>query len=315
MRASLSSFYLRVAAVCLAALLVMPAFCAAQETEADTEQNISAQQTETEEAQAVSSANTYNILIIGSDRRDSSWNGNSDTIILVTFNHDMHKLFMVSFMRDLQADIPGAGTHKINYAYAVGGAQKLVETVRSNFGVQIDHYAAVDWEAMIDIVDALGGVDLEVKDYEVSDTNGYIDYYCGLHGMDPYPHYLAGSGMQHMDGVCALAYSRIRFVGNNDYERTERQRRVLESLLNSAQFDDPEALMSLTKTLLAEVDHDLSPLDIVGLLPLYQNAKEYELVTDRVPYDGMFYSQSEMLVPDQPSTNERLHQELYGEGY
>ena len=296
----------RLAAAALTALLTMPLLCAAaSETETD------AQQTQT---QTVSEADTYNLLIIGSDRRDSSWNGNSDTIILVTFNHDMQKLFMVSFMRDLKADIPGNGTHKINYAYAVGGAQTLVETVKSNFGVKIDNYVAVDWEDMIDVVDALGGVDLEVRDYEVSQTNGYIDYYCGLHGMDPSVHYVAGSGMQHMDGVCALAYSRIRFVGNNDYERTERQRRILTALLENSNFDDPEALMKLTETLLQEMDHDLTPLDLLALVPLYQDAKKYELVTDRIPFDGMYYSQSEMLVPEQPATNERLNEELYGSG-
>lgn len=253
---------------------------------------------------------TYNLLIVGSDRRDGSWNGNSDSIILVTINHNVNKIFMVSFMRDLQADIPGYGVHKINYSYAGGGAQKLIDTLTSNFGVRIDNYVAVDWEAMVDIVDAFGGVDLEIYDYEVNATNGMIDYYCGLHGLSSYEHYVS-TGWQHLDGIAALNYSRVRFVGNNDYERTERQRKVLTNLLENLDISDTDALLKLAQALLTEVDHDLTLSDLLTLTGEAAEIQNFELVTDRIPYDGLYSSNNGMLVPVQPDTNERLQAEIY----
>ena len=89
--------------------------------------------------------NTYNILLVGSDRRDDSWNGNSDTMILVTVNYNTSKISMVSFMRDLGVDIPGNGTQKLNAAFAIGGISLLEETLKNNFRVRIDNYAAVDF--------------------------------------------------------------------------------------------------------------------------------------------------------------------------
>ena len=91
---------------------------------------------------------TYSILLIGSDRRSDNWYGNSDAMILMTLNSNTKKMYMVSFMRDLYADIPGVGVRKLNAAHANGGGPLLVETIESNYGVSIDNYASVDFESM-----------------------------------------------------------------------------------------------------------------------------------------------------------------------
>ena len=257
---------------------------------------------------------TYNLLIIGSDRRSSGWYGNSDVIVLTTINPKAETIFMVSFMRDLYADIPGYGIHKINYSYAAAGPEKLEETLTSNFGVHIDNYVAVDWSSTAQIIDMFGGVDIEVKDYEINNTNTCIQGVCDNLGLSAYDYYIYSPGMQHLRGVQAVGYSRVRYAGNNDYERTQRQRSVLSSLLKNAASGDKSDLMKNAVEILKLTDNDLSMADIVKLAGMYFSAKDYALVTDRVPYDDLYYSQNEMLVPSQPATNERLLGEIYADG-
>ncbi len=255
--------------------------------------------------------NTYNILLVGSDRRDDSWNGNSDTMILVTVNYNTSKISMVSFMRDLGVDIPGNGTQKLNAAFAIGGISLLEETLKNNFRVRIDNYAAVDFYEMIDIVDSLGGVDMEVRDEEVDVVNMYIMSMCPYMGLNENDYMLSSGGYLHLNGMQAVAFCRVRFVGDNDYERTERQRRVLGALLNSFNPGSVEEVAALLKQLLVNVDTDLSAVSLLQVAPLVMHLSDYEMQTSRVPFDGMYSSQGEMLMPSQPGTNEKLSQLLY----
>ena len=256
---------------------------------------------------------TYNLLVIGTDRRSGTgWNGNSDVNILITLNHNVGKIFMVSFMRDLYADIPGYGGHKLNYAYAAEGPSKLIETLYTNFGVHVDNYVCVDWEATARIIDMFGGVDIEIHDYEISEVNSYAEDTGRDLGMDV-GGYIYSSGYQHLTGVQAVGYSRVRFVGDNDYERTERQRNVLSCLADKVRNSSKADILKNMTMVMALVDNNLTPADAIRLATEYLTVKDYELVRDRVPYDGMFYNQSEMLVPDQPYTNDRLLGEIYAQ--
>ncbi len=254
---------------------------------------------------------TWNVLLIGSDRRNDSWNGNSDTMILVTVNHDVKKIFMVSFMRDLYAQIPGHGVQKLNNAYAVGGADLLEATLEDNFGVHIDNYMAADFPAIEQIIDLFGGVDIDVSEAEASVANDYISVLCQEQGLNAYDYYINGSGMQHLNGVQALGYMRNRYVGNNDYERTARQREVLQTILDKVKAEGTSSLAALASKGLEIVDHDLNTMDVLKLTTQIPALKEYELVTDRIPYDGMYSSQGEMLVPQQPATRDQLLGTIY----
>ena len=106
-----------------------------------------------EELQEEMLEGTYSILLVGSDRQDHSWYGNSDGMILVTINHNVQKIFLMSFMRDLYANIPGIGVRKMNAAYAVGGGPLLLQTLQQNYGVSVSDYASVDFAAMEDLID------------------------------------------------------------------------------------------------------------------------------------------------------------------
>lgn len=247
---------------------------------------------------------SYNILLIGSDRRDDSWNGNSDVMILVTVLPESGKIVMTSFMRDLYADIPGYGVHKLNYAFAAGGADKLVETLEDNYDLSIDNYAIVDFDAMASIIDILGGVQVEVTDAEVPVLNTYVS------SMGKAEYQLSGGGDYVLNGYQAVAYMRIRYVGNADYQRTQRQRDVLTEIFSLLQKLDVESLSGLADEVLTEVEHDVSRIRMIALLAALPDLLEYELDEQRVPYDGLYTTQNEMLVPDFAATIGQLHEAL-----
>ncbi len=259
----------------------------------------------TEEDASSIEEDVYNILLIGSDRRDDSWNGNSDVMILVTVNDSTESIVMTSFMRDLYADIPGYGVHKLNYAYAAGGADKLVETLEDNYDIGIDNYAAVDFDGMAEIIDLIGGVDMELSDAEVGVMNTY------LNAMGQSDQCLYAGGFYHLSGYQAVAHMRDRYVGNSDYERTERQRNVLSEIFHSLQDLDAAELTDLAQEALDLTEHDISVLDLIRLLAELPDMMDYSLVENRVPYDGLYTSQDEMLIPDFDATIERLHEIMY----
>ncbi len=262
-------------------------------------------QAEPEESEAIAAEKkTRNVLLIGTDHRDDSWNGNSDVMILVTIQTENQKITMTSFMRDLYADIPEHGVHKLNYAFAAGGGELLEETLEDNYEIEIDNYAVVDFDAMAKIVDIVGGVEMEISDDECYWLNGY------LNSMEAWDDYLPGGGTYVLNGNQAVAYMRIRFVGNNDYQRTQRQRDILKGIFDKLGDLSPVQFLELANTIFEEVEHNFSLLAIINLLSLVPGLPDYELEESRIPYDDLYYSQNEMLVPDFEATIARLHEEL-----
>lgn len=256
--------------------------------------------------------NVYNLLLIGVDRRDKTWYGNSDSMILMSINKDTKKVHMTSFMRDLYANIPGVGVKKLNAACAYGGGPLVVKTIQDNYKIPIDNYASVDFDAMVDIVDLVGGVEIDISSEEMRVANGYINEMCGLAGVDASSHQLTQSGPQLMDGYQAVAYARIRYVGNADYQRTERQREVLEKIMKKCSGLGVTELNDLANAVLPEVTHNIDQSTLLSLIGQLPTILSYEVVQSRVPYDGMFSSKGEMLVPDFTATIQKLQTDIYG---
>ena len=254
---------------------------------------------------------TWNVLLIGSDRRGDGYNGNSDTMILLTINRKSQRISMVSFMRDLYAEIPGYSPQKLNAAYSIGGPALLEETLTSMFGVKIDHYVAADFKAVVEMIDLMGGVEVTQTAEEAEVTNGYIHSLCEDWGMSTDGYYIT-EGTSHLNGLQALAYMRDRFVGN-DYARTARQREVLGKLAAGLDFSDLPGLTLLVTRALTLVDHDLDITDLISLAADASAIRSYEPVTDRIPYDDLYYSENEMLHASMPETRTRLLQTVYGE--
>lgn len=228
----------------------------------------------------------FNILLIGCDAREEGGRGRSDSIILISINKESEQLIATSIMRDIYVEIPGHGNNRINAAYAYGGADLLVETVEKNFKIQIDRYASVDFFVFMDIVDQMGGVDLEISDEEFLVANAYINELNVLLD-EPYgTDWLPGGGSHHLNGKQALGYSRIRYVGDADFERTKRQRTVLEQIFNKVKDYNLIELNSLLNIILPEITTDLTEGEAITLALSMNAYKKYDLKQYRLPYDG-----------------------------
>ena len=266
----------------------------------------------------VEDEDVYNLLLVGVDRRDKTWNGNSDSMILVSINHTAKRVSVVSLMRDTYVDIPGYGYNKLNAAYALGGGPLLTETITDTYKVDVSRYAAVDFENMIQIIDALGGIDLEMTDAEVEVANGYMLDMCNTLGLNGYDYVLPGGGVYHCNGVQAVAYARNRYVGNSDYARTERQRYVISQIIEEVKRMDVAQLTQFVKDVLPLVTHNVEETEIWDLVTKAPEILQYKFVQDRIPYDNMYdviyVDSQDMLVPQWETTIEKLHNTIYGDG-
>ncbi len=241
---------------------------------------------------------TFNLLLIGSDRRTDDWYGNSDAMILLTFNPHTSTIYMTSFMRDLYARIPGVGVRKLNAAHAIGGGPLLVTTLKENYGVDIDHYASVDFQSLAEIIDMAGGVDVQLNTKEAAYLNN------GLTGRDD-------GGLTHLNGTQAVAYARIRYVGNSDFERTSRQREVLSSLLGALQSMSTTEVTSFIYDVLPYITHNMTDAEILRRIAEVPSYLGYQIQEERVPFDGHYTIRNEILIPDMNYTIPTLQSEIY----
>ena len=265
--------------------------------------------------QLFSQKDTYNMLLLGVDRRDESWNGNSDVILLVTVNNEKKTIYLTSFLRDLYADIPGIGVRKLNAACANGGPELTVQTLEENYQVKIDHYAMVDFNAMISVVDALGGIELEIDEDERVTANDYITCMCEDNGDDPENFYIKEAGLVHLNGYQAVGYARNRYTGKgSDFGRTQRQRNVLTAIAEKVRKEDADTLAKSIESVMPYITHDIPEMEMIGLMMQAAGWLDYEVAQQHIPYDDEYTIQDEILMPtDMNATVEKLTGTLYGE--
>ena len=234
-----------------------------------------------------------NILLIGTDSRDGE-RGRADTMIVLSFSKHNQTVTMTSLLRDSYVSIPGHGTDKLNAAYAYGGATLLMDTVVNNFGIPIDEYVCVNFKAFVHIADALGGLKLTVSDREAEAINVILESEVnGIMGDEPTDDFLPSGGTFILNGKQALAYSRIRYVGNADYERTERQRTVLDQILHKIKHPNPAAIPRILYSAMPELSTNISGMNMY-LLSLEMPVKliAYDMQKLRLPADGTFSDQT-----------------------
>ena len=188
-----------------------------------------------------------NILLIGNDSRTNGEDGRSDAMILLSVSSKTKKIYMTSLLRDMYVEIPGHDDNRLNAAYSFGGAELLMDTIEHNFDITLNRYVLVNFEAFANLVDAVGGIDLELTNEEVEYVNAYLWEYNVLTERPEGTDYMdtSLSGMVHLNGAQALSYTRNRYIGN-DFGRTERQRKVLEAVIRKA----PKALATNPKELI-----------------------------------------------------------------
>lgn len=222
-----------------------------------------------------------NILIIGSDTR-SDENGRSDTMILLSINSKTNQIVQTSFMRDILVSIPGYGSAKLNAAYAYGGAELVMDTIEENFKIKVDKYIRIDFFSFIDIIDAMGGLELTVNDDEANAMTDPMNEVNKLLGRTTEK--ITEGGTYTMDGVQSLAYARIRYAGDGDFDRTQRQREVIEKVIEKFKGLSIFKMNSVLETILPELTTNMSKTEIYFLCLRLPFIMGYEMRQFRIPY-------------------------------
>ncbi len=207
------------------------------------------------------------IALYGVDSRDSNLNTgtNSDAIILLSINKDTKEVKMVSVYRDtlLQIQSDSQTTHKVNYAYQLGGALMSINTLNANLDLAISDYITVDFNAMADIINTLGGVEVTVTEDEVNNLNKNLAEQIGISGK--YSEGVHEAGTKVLNGQQAVAYSRIRSTGKGDITRTTRQRTVLLGLVNKMINADSKMISNLIDVSFSCISTSLTKDEVTSL--------------------------------------------------
>ncbi len=259
-----------------------------------------------------------NILLIGNDSRENGEDGRSDAMILLSISSNTKKMYMTSLLRDMYVEIPGHDGNRLNAAYAFGGAELLMETIETNLDIEVNHYVLVNFEAFANLVDAVGGVNLELTRQEQEYVNGYLVEYNALTGKEQGTDNLEinDGGMVHLNGPQALAYTRNRYLGT-DFGRTERQRKVLTEVIKGL----PKAVLTNPKELIdglmPNLTTNLTKLDCIRLAGEAAKLAVYDLEQMSIPADGTYKDASirgmAVLEVDFGANKEILHTAIYGE--
>lgn len=230
-----------------------------------------------------------NILLLGTDNRDKSLRGSrSDTMIVLSINEHTRQIVMTSVMRDICVSIPGrSSVDKINAAYAYGGPALAVKTVEANLGVDIDRYICINFYAFIDIVDALGGIELTVSEQERQVMNNYIrdmNIEMGF-AEDSGKLYKTGSNIS-LTGKQVLGYVRNRYTGDGDFARTERQRKALNKMIEKCKSSDVGTLLKVIEAAASHMSTNYEQGELVSFAGNALEYLDYEMVNCNLPIDN-----------------------------
>ncbi|MBU3089203.1 LCP family protein [Clostridium gasigenes] len=196
-----------------------------------------------------------NVLLIGSDGRTLDELSRSDSIMIATLDNNNKEVKLTSIQRDTLVDVPEYGEQKINAAFALGGAELLMETISDAFEIKLDKYVIVNFWGFESIIDAIGGIEIDIKDYEIENVNEYIG-----DSTETKSEPITKPGLQKLNGAQALSYSRIRSVGNGSYERSERQSRVLNEVAENLVKINPLKYPGIADKLSEHVKTNIEPL-------------------------------------------------------
>ena len=212
-------------------------------------------------------ANYTTVALFGLDNRSNGnlSKGNSDVIMIASIDNSTHEVKLVSVYRDSYLDIGNNTYKKCNSAYANGGPEQAISMLNTNLDLDITDYVTVDFNAVVECVDLLGGVTIpEVSDEEAVLMHGYMDEINKL--TKNKSKYLSGGGTNvTMDGVQACAYARIRYTSGDDYKRTERQRTVLSAMVQKAQKSNIKTINSLIDAVFGDIKTSFSNTDLIAL--------------------------------------------------
>lgn len=245
-----------------------------------------------------------NILVLGLDGQKGETT-RSDSMMILSIDKRHSKLKVTSLLRDMYIKIPGNEDNRLNAAYSLGGAPLAVKTVENNFGFRIDNYVTVDYGAFEKIIDRVGGVTIGVTEPEVKLINRYS-------GESADKKVTAGNVV--LTGKQALYYSRIRVI-DTDFGRTERQRKVVISILNKLKSSDAATVLSVVTDIFPSVKTDMKKDDAFGLAKDSLTFLKYPVLQSRLPADGTYKEETvremDVLVPDMQANKQAAMKFIY----
>lgn len=241
-----------------------------------------------------------NIAFFGSDSRDltNMNSGRADTIMIISVNPTKKSIKMISIPRDTYVNVPGYGNTKINHSYAYGQEQLAIKTINSNFGLNITEYVTINFEGLINVINAVGGVDINISKEERDVLNEYLKDSYQIMGKEYVP--MTEYGDVHLNGEQALAHCRDRYVGS-DFTRAERQREVLTEVMGKISQKSFGEMLDLVDIFLQQVRTNINVSEYLGLAAsAFTNKDDYmnNIISAQVPstdygkgdyIDGVYY--------------------------
>lgn len=261
------------------------------------------------------SSAVINIALFGVDRRNKGEASRSDSMIVLSIDQNNKKIKMSSLMRDFYVAVDGHGQTKLTHAYAYGGPQLAIKTINENFNLDIRDYVTVDFYDLEKLIDAIGGVTINVSPDEISLINRYMGETAGIEKKSIPT--VTSSGPQTLNGLQAVAYSRIRYTSGGDFKRTERQRTVLTGMFTKIQSVGATEFPAVVSKLLPLTETSMNSVDLIKLGTKVITSNTTTLDQARFPVDG--YWSGKMidkvwyLVGDIKATVDQLHKYIYSD--
>jgi len=262
-------------------------------------------QWESNKAPVTDEEHIINIMLIGQDRRPGQGRQRSDVMVLCTVNKSTQELTLTSFMRDMYVPIPGYEDNKMNATYAFGGMKLLDKCLENSFGIHVDGNIEVDFDGFRDVIDLMGGVEINLTN---SEANHLISKGYKVH-----------AGVCQLDGRTALIYVRTRSVGNGDFDRTGRQRKLLNALIDKCKGMSLNQMKNLLEKALPMITTDMSNRQLLDylmeLVPILANLKVNNLripadnTSEQTYYKYAYYKHAgSVLVPDLEANRQKLQE-------
>ena len=244
------------------------------------DESINSQEKEDDTVQGTEVEGITNILLVGTDGANVERSNRSDSVMLVTIDNNNKDIKISSIARDTYVDIPGHSTEKLTHAYAYGGIDLLKQVFEVNFNIKVDKYIAVNFVSFMDIMDEIGGVEVNVEEKDVNEINKYIDacydyYYDRKDEIEK--KYITKAGKQRLNGYQALAFSRIRYT-DSAYARDNRHREVAESVYKEFLNSGAKEYQRAAEIIIENTKTNISPMEMInlGFTALKINDKEID---------------------------------------
>ncbi|KYH34845.1 regulatory protein MsrR [Clostridium tepidiprofundi DSM 19306] len=259
-----------------------------------------------------------NILLVGIDARTLNEPSRSDAIMILTLDNVHKKIKLTSIMRDTYVEIPKHGEQKITHAFAYGGIDLLKDTIERNFKIKIDNFAIINFDGFKELIDSIGGLEINVKDSELRELNR-----CILLEIQDNPklklkdaHYLKKSGLQLLNGQQVLAYSRMRHIGNGCYDRSKRQRYVVNLIADKLRDTSLLKYPTVAQKLLKCVRTDLQFTEALNVAyTAYKigdfNIEQLQIPADKLSYGRIYKDKGWVLLIDKEQNTDVLHKFIF----